>query len=235
LLDSRTGKLEDELLPQILRLPSLAAAGPISILACGGAHMEGVSSLVEMVSFGQLRHGDQSNCSTPVKVSYFDSNVEQMACGMRHSLVLLKGGVGNQFYGFGSRRRGQLGVSVKSASLPRVTSGFEDVEVASVSANGDLSASLSADGKLYTWGRGFNGSPDSNVPCYSIPSMRFSGVALGWNHALLLNGIVSWTMVKFSCLGGNRHESLSNVERMMNTTTFISLWSRMSFRLLFFK
>ncbi|CAN1188651.1 Ultraviolet-B receptor UVR8 [Linum perenne] len=139
--------------------------------------MEGVSSLVEMVSFGQLRHGDQSNCSTPV-------NVEQMACGMRHSLVLLKG---NQFYGFGSRRRGQLGVSVKSASLPRVTSGFEDVEVASVSANGDLSASLSAGGKLYTWGRGFNGSPDSNVPCYSIPSMRFSGVALGWNHALLLN------------------------------------------------
>ncbi|CAN1160495.1 hypothetical protein LINPERHAP2_LOCUS23346 [Linum perenne] len=80
---------------------------------------------------------------TPVKVSYFDSNVEQMACGMRHSLVLLKGGVGNQVYVFGSGKRGQLCISVKSASLPRVTSGFEDVEVAGVSSNGDYSVALS--------------------------------------------------------------------------------------------
>lgn len=43
-------------------------------------------------SFGQLGHGDsQSHCS-PVEVSYFASkHVEQIACGMRHSLVLLKG------------------------------------------------------------------------------------------------------------------------------------------------
>ncbi|CAN1151391.1 Ultraviolet-B receptor UVR8 [Linum perenne] len=268
-----TGKLEDELLPQLLRLSSVAAAGPISMLACGGAHVIALTTggrvltwgrgtsgqlghgdtanclepkLVNCFqndvivithvsagwshsgfvsdggclftcgdgSFGQLGHGDQSNRSTPVKVSYFDrSHVEQMACGMRHSLLLLKGGVGNQVYGFGSGKRGQLGVSVKSASLPRVASGFEDVEVASISANGDHSAALSADGKLYTWGRGFSGSPDSNLPCCSIPSMRFSGVALGWNHALLLNDNGEVFM-----LGGNRHGSLSNTERMMNTT-----------------
>lgn len=43
-------------------------------------------------SFGQLGHGDHRSHSTPVKVSYFGSkSVEQIACGMRHSLVLLKG------------------------------------------------------------------------------------------------------------------------------------------------
>ena len=43
-------------------------------------------------SFGQLGHGDYKSHCSPVKVSYFvDKHVEQIACGMRHSLVLLKG------------------------------------------------------------------------------------------------------------------------------------------------
>lgn len=43
-------------------------------------------------SFGQLGHGDYSLHCSPVKVSFFDDHcVEQIACGMRHSLVLLKG------------------------------------------------------------------------------------------------------------------------------------------------
>lgn len=39
-----TGKLEDELLPQLLHLPSLTSSGPISLLACGGAHVIALSS-----------------------------------------------------------------------------------------------------------------------------------------------------------------------------------------------
>lgn len=43
-------------------------------------------------SYGQLGHGDCKSYCSPVKVSYFDSrHVDQVACGMRHSLVLLKG------------------------------------------------------------------------------------------------------------------------------------------------
>ncbi|CAI0627697.1 unnamed protein product [Linum tenue] len=270
-----TGKLEDELLPQLLHLPSLAAsaAGSISMLACGGAHVvaltsggrvltwgrgtsgqlghgemvnclypKAVNSLEDHVithvsagwshsgfvsdggclftcgdgSFGQLGHGDYSAYSTPAKVSYFVNNhVEQMACGMRHSLVLLKGSLGSQVYGFGSGKRGQLGISVekiKSANLPRVTAGFEDIQITTITANGDHSASLSVDGKLYTWGRGFSGSPDINVPSCTLPSLSFSQVALGWNHALLLTDDGEVFM-----LGGNRHGVLSNTEKMMNT------------------
>ncbi|RVW82450.1 Ultraviolet-B receptor UVR8 [Vitis vinifera] len=202
-----TTRLEDEHLPQLLDLPRFSSAGPISLLACGGAHVlalttdgkvvtwgrgtsgqlghgDMVSSLqpkhVKLLesfvmthvsagwshsgfvsdtgclftcgdgSFGQLGHGDcKSHCS-PVKVSYFDSkHVDQIACGMRHSLVLLKGtGLsGDQVYGFGSGKRGQLGVSMdntRSISVPQATVGLEGVEIISIDANGDHSAALSA-------------------------------------------------------------------------------------------
>lgn len=47
-------------------------------------------------SFGQLGHGDNKSHCSPVKVSYFiNKYVEQIACGMRHSLVLLKGKLQN--------------------------------------------------------------------------------------------------------------------------------------------
>lgn len=43
-------------------------------------------------SFGQLGQGDYRSHCYPVKVSFFvNKHVEQIACGMRHSLVLLKG------------------------------------------------------------------------------------------------------------------------------------------------
>lgn len=45
-----TGKLQDELLPQLLSLPSLSAVGSISLLACGGAHVLALTSGV-LLSF----------------------------------------------------------------------------------------------------------------------------------------------------------------------------------------
>lgn len=50
-------------------------------------------------SFGQLGHGDYKSQCSPVEVSYFGSkHVEQVACGMRHSLVLLRGNCYNLQY-----------------------------------------------------------------------------------------------------------------------------------------
>jgi len=43
-------------------------------------------------TFGQLGHGDYASQCSPVKLSCFvDQRVVQVACGMRHSLVLLEG------------------------------------------------------------------------------------------------------------------------------------------------
>lgn len=53
---------------------------------------------------------------------------------------------GDQVYGFGSGKRGQLGVSMdnnRSISVPQATVGLEGVEIISIDANGDHSAALS--------------------------------------------------------------------------------------------
>ncbi|CAA7036186.1 unnamed protein product [Microthlaspi erraticum] len=236
-----TAKLEDEHLPQLLSLTSLAS---ISTLACGGAHVIALTSGGKVLSwgrgssgqlghgdilntllpkpvsffddyvitqaaagwshsgfvsdsgclftcgngsFGQLGHGDNMSQTSPAKVSYFvNKSVKMVACGMRHSLVLF---AENQVCAFGSGKRGQLGFSsdrTKSVNLPCLVSGLEDVEVVRISANGDHSAAISADGHLFSWGRGFCGGPDIQTPQCLPSSLTFREVALGWNHALLL-------------------------------------------------
>ncbi|GMI70711.1 SENSITIVE TO ABA 1 [Hibiscus trionum] len=110
-------------------------------------------------SFGQLGHGDYRSHCSPVKVSFFVyKNVEQIACGMRHSLVLSKESSGNLLYEFGSGKRSQLAISIdriKSVNTAEIIRGFDGVQIVTIAANGDHSAAFSADGELYTWGRGF--------------------------------------------------------------------------------
>ncbi|RYR09569.1 hypothetical protein Ahy_B05g077936 [Arachis hypogaea] len=160
-------------------------------------------------SFGQLGHGDYTSRCSPAKVSSFDNRrVAKVACGMRHSLVLLEDCSSNQVYGFGSGKRGQLGVSkdrVKSINLPQVVSGFEDVETVDIAANGDHSAAISVDGNLYIWGRGFKGYEDANSPRRLNSTLSFTKVALGWNHALTLTAAGEVYMI-----GGNHLGVLSN-------------------------
>lgn len=260
-----TSKLQDEFLPQLLHLPSLSSAGPISVLACGGAHVialtsggkvltwgrgtsgqlghgEMISSLIPnpiksledifithvsagwshsgFVSdtgcvftcgdgtFGQLGHGDYRSHCSPVKVSYFvNDHVRQIACGMRHSLVLLSGG---QVYGFGAGKRGQLGISVnkiKSINLPQLTS-LEHVKMVAISANGDRSVALSADSQLYIWGKKFDGASDVQRPKLIHSSFRVTEAALGWNHVLVLSDDGEVFM-----LGGTHHGVLSDLEK----------------------
>ncbi|KAI3920543.1 hypothetical protein MKW92_041956 [Papaver armeniacum] len=165
-------------------------------------------------SFGQLGHGDYESHHLPVEVSYFDSkHVEQIACGMRHSLVLLKGQSGAQIYGFGSGKRGQLGVSINRikivSNLPQAVKGLEKVEIRNIYANGDHSAAASADGHVYTWGRGFSGQSDAYHPEILSSPLKFSKVALGWNHALLLTDAKEVYM-----LGGKYHGMLSDPGKM---------------------
>ncbi|KAJ8569897.1 hypothetical protein K7X08_006474 [Anisodus acutangulus] len=141
-------------------------------------------------SFGQLGHGDYISRCSPEQVLHFKTrHVQQVACGMRHSLVLLKGDTEDLIYGFGSGKRGQLGISddkQKLVSTPQVTLGFENVKIKSVTANGDHSAAISVNGHLYVWGRAFCRAPDVYRPRRVTTDLLFSQVALGWNHALVL-------------------------------------------------
>ncbi|GAB2297260.1 hypothetical protein Dimus_031370 [Dionaea muscipula] len=164
-------------------------------------------------SFGQLGHGDYLSYRFPTEVSFFGSkHVEQIACGMRHSLVLVRDDSGTELYGFGSGKRGQLGISknkIKSSGLPQLCLGLEGVKIVSAIVNGDHSAALTADGQLYTWGRDFNGTSDASLPWCLRSSLSFKQAALGWNHALLLTGEGDLFM-----LGGYRHQVLGVPEKM---------------------
>ncbi|KAK6139284.1 hypothetical protein DH2020_026978 [Rehmannia glutinosa] len=168
-------------------------------------------------SFGQLGHGDFKSQCSPLEVSYFGSkHIDQVACGMRHSLVLLRDNEENQVYGFGSGKRGQLGIStdkVKSTSLPQITMGLTNLKIINISANGDHSAALSADGNLYTWGRGFGRASDACVPRRFEAAFSLNEVALGWNHALLLTREGELFM-----LGGDRHGVLGDSQKTSLTS-----------------
>ncbi|CAH1423991.1 unnamed protein product [Lactuca virosa] len=160
--------------------------------------------------FGQLGHGDYKSQSYPVKVSFFSSkHVDQIACGMRHSLVLLKD-YGDQIYGFGYGKRGQLGISnkVKSINLPQSVTGLKEININSIIANGDHSAALSENGDLYTWGRGFGSKADVSSPNLVISPFSFTQAALGWNHALILTDEGEIVM-----LGGRHHGVLNSLQK----------------------
>ncbi|XP_031386298.1 ultraviolet-B receptor UVR8 [Punica granatum] len=191
---------------------------PITHVSAGWSHSGFVSDTGRLFtcgdgSFGQLGHGDFSSHCCPVEVLYFASkNVGQVACGMRHSLVLLKGEIHSQVYGFGSCKRGQIGshdVRMKSVNIPQVIDGFKNIDIVSISANGDHSAALSADGSLYYWGRGFPGSPDYHSPAQLDSSLVIKQVALGWNHSLILTDAGEVSM-----LGGRHHGILSDPEKI---------------------
>lgn len=44
-------------------------------------------------------------------------------------------------------------------------------------------------GELYLWGRAFSGRLNYNLPLKLPTHLKFSQVALGWNHALVLTGM----------------------------------------------
>lgn len=67
---------------------------------------------------------------------------------MQLPLIYTAGGSGDEVYGFGSGKRGQLGISkdkIKSISLPERIYGFEGATITSIIASGDQSAALSGE------------------------------------------------------------------------------------------
>ncbi|KAJ4754548.1 Regulator of chromosome condensation (RCC1) family protein [Rhynchospora pubera] len=142
-------------------------------------------------SFGQLGNGEIQSCNVPSEVTFFKSKhveVEEIACGMRHTLALANG---NRVYGFGSNRYGQVGnIAVgaqKSCKFPELADGFENCKVQALFANGDHSAALTDNGQLYIWGRAFTGKINYLHPRIVPSSLKFSQVALGWHHVVLLS------------------------------------------------
>lgn len=86
-----TTRLEDEHLPQLLDLPRFSSAGPISLLACGGAHVLALTTDGKVVTWGrgtsgQLGHGDMVSSLQPKHVKLLESFVmTHVSAGWSHS------------------------------------------------------------------------------------------------------------------------------------------------------
>ncbi|KAG6515007.1 hypothetical protein ZIOFF_025385 [Zingiber officinale] len=207
------GKLESYSQPKLV---NFFESFTVSYVSAGWNHSGFVTDTGRLFmcgdgSFGQLGNGDNQSLDHPCEVLFFPSgHVKQIACGMRHSLALVKGPSGVIVYGFGSGRHGQIGRhlsrSQRTVNYPVVVEGLNDSELVSIHASGDHSAALSADGQLYIWGRRFGGNVDSCIPQLVPLSLPISHVAFGWNHALVMAGGLVYM------LGGNRHGLLSGTQ-----------------------
>ncbi len=60
-----------------------------------------------------------------------------------------------QLYAWGSGQFGQLGIGaeVLNVSIPTAVSVLSDEEIVSLTASGDVSAVITANGQIYTWGK----------------------------------------------------------------------------------
>lgn len=178
----------------------------ISSMAAGWSHSAFVSEGGEIFTcgdgtFGQLGHGHFESQNFPSKVEEFASkHVSMASCGMRHTLVLLKG-ISGSVFAFGSARHGQLGVpasgqihntsnstrkEARCFSVPVCVKEFDVHNVAFICANGEHSAALTENGHLYVWGRGFDGTSDILAPKLATTTLNFCQLILGWNHGMVL-------------------------------------------------
>eukprot|EP00249_Psilotum_nudum_P015642 c25443_g1_i2 orf=363-1670(-) len=173
--------------------------------------------------FGQLGLGNFDSVSLPAKVAHLAlMHVSMAACGMRHTLALIKSGESSTVFAFGSSKRGQLGIelsgqklglskrNMESAriNLPQRITALDQCGIDFVHCNGDHSAAVSGNGDLYLWGRGFDGNPVISLPTKVFSGLKFCQVATGWNHGLAVTDqqkVLMW--------GNSWHAQLSSGQK----------------------
>ena len=113
-------------------------------------------------SFGQLGTGSYSASLSPVNISgsgvLAGKTVVALAAGYTHSLALTSDG---QLIAWGSNGNGQLGngsnASSPTPNFVAATPEMAGKRFSSVAAAGETSIALTADGRVFVWGRGIDG------------------------------------------------------------------------------
>jgi len=107
-------------------------------------------------AFGRLGHGDQQSQPLPKKIEAFaDQRVVAASAGGHHSLALTADGA---VWSWGGGAAGQLGHrDQQSQPLPKKVGAFAGQRVVAVSAGACHSLASTADGAVFTCGKGENG------------------------------------------------------------------------------
>jgi alpha-tubulin suppressor-like RCC1 family protein len=147
--------------------------GKILFVAAGGLHTValaegGVLWVWGLGNYGQLVLGNRDERLLPTRLGagevFGGSLVRMAACGLFHTLVATEEGV---VWAFGGGEHGRLGLNDEGDRLvpTRVDPlRFAGAQVATVAAGTEHSATVTERGALFTWGRGEQHPPGSQVP-----------------------------------------------------------------------
>eukprot|EP01031_Cornospumella_fuschlensis_P037442 gene37442-45470_t len=124
---------------------------------------------------GQLGHGDRQACAEPRQISFlqdYGAQIREVSCGHAHSVFLTEEGA---VLSCGAGEYGRLGTgSTQDAHLPLPLDALAEHDVAQVSAGHDHTLALTAEGRVFAWGRnqsGQLGQRDSYLDMYSMEDL----------------------------------------------------------------
>lgn len=182
-------------------------------VACAGDATLVLLDTGRLVAFGTNRDGilgvgiTPYETFVPLPVADLDNvSIEAVACGYSHAMAVSSTGA---LYAWGENGSMQLGVA--DDERPRYTPKRvllpDTVRVASVSCGSYHTAAVTRDGRLYTWGRGYDGALGRPVPpgrsggCHlpgAVDALRgqpVRQVACGLYHTLAVlvsGGVYAW-------------------------------------------
>ncbi|PNW88356.1 hypothetical protein CHLRE_01g025900v5 [Chlamydomonas reinhardtii] len=168
------------------RIVASLAGYSIKQVSCGGAHTAVVTDDGSLFTFGlndwgQLGHSREDKfVAAPIEVTLPDP-VKAVAAGGFHTLALTTAG---ELWAWGMSGEGQLGIGQPTEGRqlePRMVRSMTGSGLVAVAAGDHHSAALTADGQVYTWGRGDHGalghgSVQGHVPVELVPK-RVRGLA----------------------------------------------------------
>jgi len=158
---------------------------------------------------GQLGHGDTKTQWQPKKIEAFQQCVIAVSAGLYHSLALAADGA---VWSWGWGSSGQLGHGdQQNQQQPKKIEALAGQRVVAVSAGGDHSLALTADGAVWSWGGcgGMLGHGDTQTQLLPKKIEAFAGrrvvaVSARGNHSLALaadGAVWSWGCGAYGRLG----------------------------------
>lgn len=121
---------------------------------------------------GQLGHNSTKSFSTPTLVESFakyGAKASAVSCGSQHTLILTDDG---EVLSCGVGEYGRLGTGSTTDSLiPQSLETLANEDIVAIAAGSSHSLALTANGRIYSWGRndmGQLGQPDSSLDIYSM-------------------------------------------------------------------
>ena len=203
------------------RLPSTLGERAVSV-AAGADHSlaltaDGAAWSWGAGDYGQLGHGDTQRQPLPKKVEDLAGRrVVAVSAGGHYSLALADDG---SVWSWGRGAYGQLGHGDQQIQLqPKTIEAFAGLRVVAVSAGGYHSLAVTADGAVWSWGRGDLGrlghgdKQERPLPkkIEDLADRRVVAVSAGEHHSLALaadGSVWSWGYGAFGRLGHGDQQS----------------------------